>query len=82
MATSLLIAGLVGVVATVAAGPKLGLAAPAAILCLALSYRYPRQAIYAFIIYVPFSGTVTYALGGSGILQLAKDAIFSRPSSG
>lgn len=76
LALSLLIAGLVGVLATVALGPKLGLVAPAGILCLALSYRYPRQAIYAFIIYVPFSGTVTYALGGSGILQLAKDAIF------
>lgn len=76
LSTTLLIAGVVGVLATLVAGPKIGLAAPAALACLALSYRYPRPAIYAFIFYVPFGGTVVYALGGSGILQLAKDAIF------
>lgn len=76
LAITLCVAGLVGVLATVAMGPKLGVVAPVGILCLALSYRYPRQAIYAFIFFVPFSGTVVYALGGSGILQLAKDAIF------
>jgi hypothetical protein len=56
--------------------PKLGIGAGLAIACLALSARFPRYAIYGFIFYLPFSGTVTYALGGSSILQLAKDAIF------
>ena len=56
--------------------PKLGVGATFALLCLTLSFKYPRQAIYAFIIYIPFSGTVTYALGGSAILQLRKDAFY------
>ncbi len=72
----LLVAGVIGLLAVLVAGPKVGLAAPAAIVAMAMAYRYPRQAIYAFIFYVPFSGTVIYALGGSGILQLAKDALF------
>ncbi len=76
LSTTLMIAGVLGVLATLAAGPKIGLAVPAALACIAISYRYPRPAIYAFIFYVPFSGTVVYALGGSGILHLAKDAIF------
>jgi hypothetical protein len=57
-------------------GPKLGIGAGLGIACLLLSYRYPRYAIYGFIFYLPISGTVTYALGGSAVLQLAKDAIF------
>ncbi len=76
LSTILFAAGVLGVLAALVAGPKVGLAAPAAIVTMAMAYRYPRQAIYAFIFYVPFGGTVVYALGGSGILQLAKDAIF------
>lgn len=76
LSTVLLAGGVIGVLVTLVAGPKVGLAAPAAIITMAMAYRYPRQAIYAFIFYVPFGGTVVYALGGSGILQLAKDAIF------
>lgn len=56
--------------------PRLGIGAGLAIACLMLSARFPRYAIYGFIFYLPISGTVTYALGGSPILQLAKDAIF------
>ncbi|NER80733.1 MAG: hypothetical protein F6K42_14415, partial [Leptolyngbya sp. SIO1D8] len=56
--------------------PTLGVGAGMALACLALSFRFPRYAIYGFIFYLPFSGTVTYGLGGSAILQLAKDAIF------
>ncbi|MBE9137761.1 hypothetical protein IQ254_11250 [Nodosilinea sp. LEGE 07088] len=76
LAATLLGAGLVGVLLALLGEPKLGLAAVVAIACLALSFKYPRQAIYGLIIYVPFGGTVIYALGGSGILQLAKDAIY------
>jgi hypothetical protein len=74
--TVVVMALMIGVLLSILAEPKLGIGAMMAILCLALSFKYPRQAILAFVIYVPFSGTVTYALGGSGILQLAKDAIY------
>jgi hypothetical protein len=76
LAATLFAAGLVGVLLALVGEAKLGLAAVVAIACLALSFKYPRQAIYGLIIYVPFGGTVVYALGGSGILQLAKDAIY------
>ena len=74
--TSLFASALAGVLLGLLAEPKLGVGATFALLCLTLSFKYPRQAIYAFIIYIPFSGTVTYALGGSSILQLAKDAFY------
>lgn len=56
--------------------PTLGIGSTVSILCLTLAFKYPRQALFAFIIYVPLSGTVTYALGGNPVLQLAKDAIY------
>ncbi|NMG08179.1 hormogonium polysaccharide biosynthesis protein HpsL [Brasilonema sp. UFV-L1] len=46
------------------------------IITIALSYKYPRQAFFAFLIYVPFSGTITYYIGNSPILQLAKDSFY------
>ncbi len=75
-------AAFLGLLLSVLAEPKLGVVAAGGIICLALCFRYPRQAIYAFIIYVPFSGTVTYALGGSALLQLAKDAFFFPAATG
>lgn len=72
----LLVSVVLGAIISFIAEPKLGVAGGAAIACLALSYRFPRYAIYGFIFYLPISGTVTYALGGSAILTLAKDAIF------
>jgi hypothetical protein len=65
-----------GVLMAILGELKLGMAATIALFCLTLSFKYPRQALFGFIIFVPFSGTVVYALGGSGILQLAKDAIY------
>lgn len=48
-----------------------------AILAIALSYKYPRQAIWFFLMYLPFGGTVVYGLaGGNSLFQLAKDAFF------
>lgn len=69
-------AALVGLLGSLMAEPKLAAGGAIAIACLALSFKFPRQAIYGFVFYLPFSGTVTYGLGGSAILQLAKDAIF------
>ncbi len=47
-----------------------------ALMCLILSFKYQRLALYAFIIYMPFAGTVTYALGGNSLLQIAKDVFY------
>lgn len=71
-----LLCAVLAAIGSVIAEPKLGVAGGFALACLVLSFRFPRYAIYGFIFYLPFSGTVTYALGGSSILQLAKDAIF------
>lgn len=68
--------GVVGLLLGLMVEPTLGVAATASLLCLSLSFKYQRQALYAFIIYIPFSGTVTYMLGGNALLQLAKDAFY------
>ncbi|MGK7891697.1 MAG: hormogonium polysaccharide biosynthesis protein HpsL [Leptolyngbyaceae cyanobacterium] len=51
-------------------------AAPIGILVLVLAYQYPRKALWFFFLYLPFSGTVTYAIGNSPVLQLAKDGFY------
>jgi len=66
----------VGLLFAILLEPKLGVAAGGALMCLVLSFKYQRLALYAFIIYVPFAGTVIYALGGNPILQLAKDVFY------
>ena len=66
-----------GVLVSLMAEPKLGIGLGGAITALLLAFKFPRYAIYGFVFYLPFSGTVTYGVGGgSAILQLAKDAIF------
>ncbi|MFB2939128.1 hormogonium polysaccharide biosynthesis protein HpsL [Aerosakkonemataceae cyanobacterium BLCC-F154] len=58
-------------------GPKATAGVTLGITSLVLSSKYPRQALWAFLIYMPFGGTVVYALaGGNAIFQLAKDAFF------
>lgn len=66
------IGGLLGLVG----GLKIALAATMAVLILALSFKYPRYALWGFFIYLPFSGTITYAIGNSPLLQLAKDGFY------
>nr|WP_290224647.1 hormogonium polysaccharide biosynthesis protein HpsL [Trichocoleus desertorum] len=56
--------------------PKPGIGVTAGMLCLSLSLKYPREAMWGLLIYLPFGGTVTYAIGNSPLLQLAKDAFF------
>jgi hypothetical protein len=70
------ICGFLGAIVALLVEPTLGIALTAALLCLILSFKYQRQAMYAFLIYIPFSGTVVYALGGNSLLQLAKDAFY------
>ncbi len=49
-----------------------------AIASLLLAFKYPWQSLYAFIIYLPFSGTITYVIGAGSnpLMQLAKDAFY------
>ncbi|MEL6137224.1 MAG: hormogonium polysaccharide biosynthesis protein HpsL [Cyanobacteria bacterium J06628_6] len=68
--------GFIGLLIGLLVEPTLGVAATAGLMCLTLSFKYQRQAFYAFVIYIPFSGTVVYALGGNSLLQLAKDAFY------
>lgn len=57
--------------------PAVGGGVAITILCTTLSFKYPRQAIIAFLIYMPFGGTITYAIGATNpLLQLAKDAFY------
>ncbi|MEG4215551.1 hormogonium polysaccharide biosynthesis protein HpsL [Microcoleus sp. Pol14C6] len=59
------------------AGPKIAIAGGAAAAILLLSYKYPRQALWTFLIYLPLSGTITYAIGGgNAAFQVAKDAFY------
>ncbi len=66
----------VGILLFFVGGIKAAVPGVLGILVMSLSYKYPRQALYAFIIYVPMGGTITYYLGNSPILQLAKDAFY------
>ncbi|GET36309.1 hormogonium polysaccharide biosynthesis protein HpsL [Microseira wollei] len=47
------------------------------LVAMCLSFKYYRQALWAFLIYVPFGGTVVYAVaGGNALFQLAKDGFY------
>lgn len=49
----------------------------AGIVAMCMSFKYYRQALWAFLIYVPFGGTVVYAVaGGNALFQLAKDGFY------
>jgi hypothetical protein len=66
----------VGLLVGLVLGLKVGGGAAIGILYTALSFKYPRQALWAFLIYLPFGGTITYAIGNSSLLQLAKDGFY------
>jgi len=71
------IGAVVGAILFFVAGPKLAIAGGGGIAVLALSFKYPMMGLWAFIIYLPFSGTITYWVGGgSPIFQLAKDGFY------
>lgn len=68
-----------GVLIALLIEPKLGVGAGGALFCLVLSFKYPRTGLYSFIIYLPFAGTVTYAIGGiepNPVFQIAKDVFY------
>ena len=77
LSIAVMISGVVGLLIGVVAGNiKLAVGAVAGMLVMSLSYKYPRQGLWAFLIYLPFAGTVVYALGNTAVLQLAKDAFY------
>ena len=48
-----------------------------AIFAIPLCYRYPRQGLWAFLIYLPFSGTISYWVGNDHFtFHLAKDGFY------
>ncbi|MBE9052883.1 hypothetical protein IQ243_21150 [Nostocales cyanobacterium LEGE 11386] len=65
-----------GIILFLVGGIKVAAPAVLGILIMSFSYKYPRQALYAFLIYVPFGGTITYYVGNSPVLQLAKDSFY------
>jgi hypothetical protein len=76
LSTTLGAAFSIGLLLFFAGGIKTAVPAVLGIIVLSLSFKYPRYALYAFLIYVPFGGTITYYIGNSPILQLAKDAFY------
>lgn len=47
------------------------------VVAIAISYKYPRLGLWIFLIYLPFSGTVTYAIAQGSPLYLGlKDAFY------
>ena len=67
----------IGIVLFFVADYKLAVAGGAGVAVLFLSYKYPRLAIWGFLIYMPFAGTITYWVGGgNAIFQLAKDGFY------
>ncbi|MDJ0601311.1 MAG: hormogonium polysaccharide biosynthesis protein HpsL [Crocosphaera sp.] len=74
---SLFFAILVGVPLSFTLSPKIGASVAILIPSFVLCYNYPRTALWAFLIYMPFSGTVTYWIGGGNALfQLSKDGFY------
>lgn len=56
---------------------QIGLIVTLIIPSLILSYCYPRQSIWFFLIYMPFSGTITYWIAdGNALFQLSKDLFY------
>ncbi|MGB5596880.1 MAG: hormogonium polysaccharide biosynthesis protein HpsL [Crocosphaera sp.] len=74
---SLFFAIIVGVPLGFTISPKIGAGVGLLIPSLVIGYNYPRKALWAFLIYMPFSGTVTYWVGGGNALfQISKDAFY------
>ena len=70
------VAILLGIPLSLLFDAKIGAAVSLALILVVFSFSYPRMALWAFIIYVPFTGTIIYWLGGNQILQLSKDIFY------
>lgn len=81
---------LVSIVLVLFSSLQVSLLGAAAIVAIAIAYRYPRQGLWLFLIYLPFTGTISYsfasiyrAVGGYvsyskdyALFHLAKDALY------
>ncbi|NMG58803.1 hypothetical protein E1H12_09760 [Geitlerinema sp. P-1104] len=68
------VGAVVGTALFFTASPILALAGGGGTTVLWVSFKYPYLALWLFVIYMPFAGTVTYWIaGGNAIFQLAKD---------
>jgi hypothetical protein len=70
------VAVVVGILLGIVGGIEAAVPGVVGIIIIALCFKYPRQALFAFLIYLPLGGTITYYIGNSPILQLAKDAFY------
>lgn len=69
-----IVGAIVGGILFAVKGPKLALAGGGGITVMWISFAYPYFALWGFVIYMPFAGTITYWVGGGNALfQLAKD---------
>ena len=75
---AILLAAILGVSVILTVGAREGVLLGLGVPILVLSFRYPRQALWIFLIYLPFSGTVVYSSIGKGNtwFQLAKDIAY------
>ncbi len=77
LSVAMIVAIVAGLLMAIVGGVKGGAGGGLAIFILMFSFKYPWQALYAFLIYMPFGGTVTYAIGGNNpLFQLAKDGFY------
>jgi hypothetical protein len=78
MTMAVMVSIVIGAIATAAGGIKGTIGGFAGSLILLSAFKYPWQALYGFLIYLPLGGSITYAIGGGNnpILQLAKDAFY------
>ncbi len=76
LTTTITVGLFVGLILFLLGGIKIAIPVVLGIIVMSFSYKYPREALFAFIIYVPFGGTITYYIGNSPILQLAKDSFY------
>ncbi|MDY6803144.1 MAG: hormogonium polysaccharide biosynthesis protein HpsL [Cyanobacteriota bacterium] len=71
------IGAVVGAILFFVADAKLAIAGGGGIAVLSLSFKYPMMGLWGFLIYLPFSGTITYWIGGGNVIfQLAKDGFY------
>jgi hypothetical protein len=74
---ALLFAVVVGTITGLVVNPKIGIIIGIGLPVCVLSYIYPRAALWMFLIYMPFGGTVVYWLGeGNSLVQLIKDVFY------
>jgi hypothetical protein len=67
----------VGLPTILLGGVNIGIGLTLAIVFGVFSFSYPRASLWVFLIYMPFSGTIIYWIGGGNeILQVGKDIFY------